>query len=186
MPDAIEESGDVSIVLVNDDGQRTSLESRHFEKITKLHKAVKVRNPEEGLNYSYYEGTWDKLPDFDQLKEKSNGLARNFRVSDYALRDDHFGMVFTGYILVREDGLYIFISASDDASKLFIHDELLVNQDKVKEDLKYIGAIALKKGFHPVTIHFMEGTGRERLRLYFKKTYDNTWERLEIKERFYH
>ncbi len=182
----IEESGNVGIKLINDKRQSTSLESRHFEKITKLHKAVKVRNPGEGLKYSYYEGTWDKLPDFDKLKEKSNGVVRNFWVSDYALRDDHFGMVFTGYILVQEDGLYIFSSRSDDACKLFIHDELLVNQDKVNEDLKDVGAIALKKGFHPVTIHFMEGIGRERLRLYFKKTYDNTWEQLEIKERFYH
>ena len=65
---------------------------------------------------------------------------------------------------------------SDDACKLYIDDELVVNQDKVKEDFKDVGAIALKKGFHPVSIHFMEGIGRERVRLYFKKTYDPQWE----------
>ena len=107
-------------------------------------------------------------------------------MSDYALREDHFAMVFTGYILVQEDGMYIFSSKSDDACRLFIHDEPVVIQDKVKEDSKDIGAIALKKGFHPVTIYFMEGTGRERLRLYVKKTYDKVWEQLEIKGRFYY
>ncbi|MCK5134205.1 MAG: metallophosphoesterase [Bacteroidales bacterium] len=182
----IEESGDVGIQLMNDKGQSTSLESRTFEKINKLHKAVKVSDPEEGLKYSYYEGSWDKLPEFDQLKAISNGVTQDFWVSDYALREDHFGMVFTGTILVQEDGLYIFRSRSDDACKLYIHNELVVNQDKVKEDFKDVGAIALKKGFHPVTIHFMEVIGRERLRLYFKKTYDNQWEELEVQGRFYH
>ncbi|GAH08974.1 unnamed protein product, partial [marine sediment metagenome] len=129
---------------------------------------------------------WDKLPDFDQLKALSNGVAKDFWVSDYALREDHFGYVFTGSILVQEDALYIFRSSSDDACKLYIHDELVVNQDIVEEGFKDVGAIALKKGFHPVTIHFMEGIGRERLRLFFKKTYDNYWEELEVKGRFFH
>ncbi len=182
----IGESGDVGIQLMNDKGQRTAPESRTYEKITKLHKAVKLRDPEEGLKYSYYEGTWDQLPDFDLLKEVSHGVVKDFWVSDYALREDHFGMVFTGTILVQEDGLYIFRSRSDDACKLYIHDELVVNQDNVQEDFKDVGAIALKKGFHPVTIHFREGIGRERLRLYFKKTYDNQWEELVVKGRFYH
>ncbi len=182
----IDESGEVGIQLMNDKQQYTSSESRTFEKISKLHKAVKLEDPEEGLKYSYYEGTWDHLPDFDQLKAISTGVATDFWVSDYALREDHFGMVFTGTILLEEDGLYIFRSRSDDACKLYIHDELLVNQDNVEEDFMDVGAIALKKGLHPVTIHFREGIGRERLRLYFKKTYDNQWEELEVKGRFYH
>ena len=182
----IEESGEVCVKLVNDKNQSTSSECRSFELITKLHKAVKVKDPVEGLEYSYYEGTWDKLPDFDQLKALSTGVAKDFWVSDYALREDHFGYVFSGSILVQEDALYIFRSNSDDACKLYIHDELVVNQDIVEEDFKDVGAIALKKGKHPVTIHFMEGIGRERLRLYFKKTYDNYWEELEVKGRFFH
>ena len=182
----IEEGGEVSIQLMNDKQQYTLSESRTFEKITKLHKSVRVRNQQEGLQYSYYEGTWDKLPDFDQLKAISTGVATDFWVSDYALREDHFGMVFTGTILLEEDGLYIFRSRSDDACKLFIHEELLVNQDNVQEDFKEVGAIALKRGLHPVTIHFREGIGRERLRLYFKRTYDNQWEELQVKGRFYH
>ncbi|MEN8226704.1 MAG: metallophosphoesterase [Bacteroidota bacterium] len=182
----IEESGDVRMRLLNEKKQGTAQESRTFEKITKLHKAVKVRNPVEGLKYSYYEGTWDQLPEFDQLKALSTGVAEDFRVSDYALREDHFGMVFTGFIWVQEDGLYIFNSRSDDASKLYIDEELVVNQDRGREVFKEPGAIALKKGFHPVTIHFMEEIGRERLRLYFKKTYDLQWESMEVKGRFYH
>jgi len=182
----IEESGEVCIALMNDQNQSTLSECRSFEKIKKLHKPVKVKNPAEGLLYRYYEGKWDKLPDFDQLKALSSGVATDFWVSDYALREDHFGYVFTGNILIQEDGLYVLRSSSDDACKLFIHNERVVNQDKVKEGFKDVGAIALKEGLHPVTIHFMEGNGRERLRLYMKRTYDLQWEALEVKGRFFH
>ncbi len=182
----IEESGEVSIRLVNHKNQSTSLESRTFEKIIKLHKAVRVRNPKDGLKYSYYEGTWDQLPDFDLLKEKSNGVAKDFWVSDYSLREDHFGMVLSGTILVQEEGLYTFRSRSDDACKLYIHEKIVVNQDNVQEGFNDVGAIALKKGFHPVTIHFREGIGRGRLRLFFKKPYDVQWEELAVQGQFYH
>ena len=182
----IEESSEVCLKLMNDKNQSTSLECRSYELITKLHKAVKVKKPADGLLYSYYEGEWDKLPDFDKLKALSVGVAKDFWVSDYALREDHFGYVYTGSILVEEDGLYVFRSRADDACKLYIHDELVVNQDLVKEDFKDVGAIALKKGFHPVSIHFMELTGGERLRLYLKKTYDSEWKQLQVKGRFFH
>jgi hypothetical protein len=182
----IKEGGEVSIQLVNHAGQSTSLETRYFEEIAKYNKAVKVRNPEVGLKYKYFEGIWDKLPDLGDLKESSKGIARDFWVSDYASREDHFAMEFTGYIEVEEDGLYIFRSRSDDACRLIIHGETVLNQDLDKENFKDVGAIALKKGFHPVNVQFLEVTGRERLRLYVKRTYDSIWEGLEIEGRFYH
>ena len=182
----INESGNVSIKLQNAKGQSTSPESRDFEKLTKLQKAVKVKNPQPGLKYNYYEGEWDKVPDFEQLEVKSKGVNQDFWVSDYALREDNFGYVFTGFLLIEEDGLYVFNTRFNDGGKLFIHDDLIVNQDLVKEDFTDIGAIALKKGFHPVSIHFVEKTGRERLRIYFKKTYDTSWEELPVNGRFYH
>ena len=182
----IEESGEVGLQLWNHKKQSTSLESRTFEETTKLHKAAKVKDPEEGLKYSYYEGTWDQLPDFDQLNPISKGIAQNFWVSDYTIRKDHFGMVFTGFILIPEDGLYVFRSASDDACKIFIDKELVINQDNFQEDSMDVGAIALKKGYHPVTIHFMDRIGRERIRLSLKKTYDPQWENLQVKGNLFH
>ena len=172
--------------LVNERGQQTSQEIRYFEKISKLHKPLRVRNPQMGLKYSYYEGSWGMWPEFKDLKEQSKGIAKDFWVSDYALREDQFALVLTGYMEVEEDGMYIFQSRSDDACRLIIQGETVVNQDPVEENAKMVGAIALQKGFHPVTIHFMEAAGRERLRLSMKRTYDTQWEPLEIKDRFYH
>ena len=181
----IDQTGKVEIKLRNEAGQTTSPELLSYEKITKLHKAKKLRKPENGLKYKYYEGAWDKMPDFDNLKSKSSGFVKDFWVGDYALREDNFGMVLTGYIQVPDDDMYIFSSRSDDACRLFIHGELIVSQGRV-DDTMETGAIALKRGFHPVTIQFMEGTGRERLRIYSKKTYGKNWKELDVKESFFH
>jgi len=180
----IEESSEVVVQLSNDKEQYTTAESRYYEKTTKLHEGVRVRNPKEGLKYSYYEGTWNQIPDFSKLKPVSKGVTNNFYVSDYALREDHFGMVFTGHILIQEDGMYNFRTRSDDALKLIIHDEIVLNQDDVSE-FSDVGDIALRKGYHPITIQFRESIGRERIRLYIKQTYDRDWGWLDEKVKFY-
>lgn len=95
-------------------------------------------------------------------------------------------MVYTGFILIPEDDLYVFRSASDDALKLFIHKEVVINQDNNLDDSMDVGAIALTKGYHPVTIHYMDRIGRERIRLSFRKTYDPEWEDLQVKEILFH
>ncbi len=181
----VDQTGKVEVRLLNETGQSTKPELWTYDKITKLQKAKKLRKPENGLKYEYYEGNWEKMPEFDKLEPISTGIVKDFWVGDYAKREDHFGMVLTGYIEVPEDGMYIFSSRSDDACKFFIHDELLVSQGKVN-DAKELGAMALKKGFHPVKIWFMETTGRERLRIYLKRTYSKNWRELEVKNNFYH
>jgi hypothetical protein len=181
----IGQTGEVKVKLQNETGQSTKPESWSYEKVTKLQKAKKLRKPENGLKFKYYEGIWEKMPDFDKLKPVSTGTVKDFWVGDYAKREDHFGMVLTGYIEVPEDGMYTFSSRSDDACKFFIHDELLVSQGKV-DKVKELGAIALNKGFHPVKIWFMETTGRERLRVYMKKVYSKNWKELEVKNSFFY
>ena len=181
----IDQAGTVGIKLQNDAGQSTIYESWSYEKETKLYKSKKLRNPKEGLEYTCFEGTWDKMPDFKKLKAKSSGVVKDFWVLDYALRLDNFGMVFTGYIQVPEDEMYIFSSRTDDACRLFINGELIVNQGK-GDEAKESGAIALKKGFHPVSIQYMQGTGNARLRIYYKKTYENNWKELYVRGSFFY
>ncbi len=181
----IDQSGNIGMKLRNNSGQGTAEETMAYEKVTKLNKSKNVKNPKEGLKYEYFEGEWGFMPDFSKLKAKSNGYVKDFWVGDYALREDNFAMILSGYILIPEDGMYTFSSRSDDACRLIIHDELVVSQGKVYEE-KEIGAIALKKGYHPVTIQFLEGIGRERLRIYIKKMYDERWKELDVKETFFY
>src|SRR5262245_7722785 len=56
-----------------------------------------------GLQFAYYEGSWEKLPEFGQLTPKAVGDATNFDVSA-APRKDDFALRFEGTIRLDKDG----------------------------------------------------------------------------------
>ncbi|HND52852.1 MAG TPA: c-type cytochrome, partial [Pirellulaceae bacterium] len=113
------------------------------------------------LNFSYYEGTWDKLPDFSQLKPKSTGKSSGFdlRVG----RSDNFAMRFTGFLHVAKDGEYRFHLGSDDGSRLLVDGKQVVIMDGVHPPSWGNGAVKLTAGVHEVVVEFFEAGGGEEL-----------------------
>jgi len=127
-----------------------------------------LRNPdnptdtESGIEYSYYEGNWDLLPDFGTLTPVKTGNSSNF---DLSVRDqnDYFGFEFSGYIEVPADGDYTFYTSSDDGSKLYIGEEEIVDNDGLHGVQESSGSIGLKAGKHAIRVVFFEKTGEESL-----------------------
>jgi hypothetical protein len=72
-----------------------------------------------GLDYRYYEGAWDRLPDFSQLKVLKSGVVTNFQLG-VRNRDTNVALVFNGYLEVPRPGQYEFWTTSDDGSKLYL------------------------------------------------------------------
>jgi len=72
-----------------------------------------------GIDYAYYHGTWNNLPEFDSLTPVKTGTLINFSLSP-AERGDYFGFKYTAYIEVPVDGIYTFYTTSDDGSRLYI------------------------------------------------------------------
>jgi hypothetical protein len=58
---------------------------------------------------------------------------------------------------VPSDRIYRFYSESDDGSKLFIHYELIVDNDYTHGMKEKYGDIALAKGKHPIILTFFQG-----------------------------
>ena len=83
---------------------------------------------ESRTNFAYYEGRWERLPNFDQLQPKSTGLASGFElfVGD---REDEFGIVFTGYWTTGKNAKFRFQVGSDDGSRLIIDGQTVVDND---------------------------------------------------------
>jgi mono/diheme cytochrome c family protein len=113
------------------------------------------------MTFAYYEGNWDNLPDFDKLKPVASGKTSEFdltvarRVNDMALR-------FTGYLRIDKDGEYRFHLTSDDGSKLWIDDKLVVANDGIHPPSTISGTTKLSKGMHKlVAAVFNAGGGVE-------------------------
>ena len=140
------------------DGQPISGVSRaSFQKVVPR-TAVKIEGLRPGLDYEYFEGQWDKLPDFEQLKPSRTSTVADFslsprgRAEDYALR-------YRGYVSVPRDGVYTFFVRSDDGSRLLIGDQLVVDNDGLHSTLERSGVIALAAGVHPIAVEFFQRTG---------------------------
>jgi alpha-L-fucosidase len=129
--------------------------------------ASKPENLDVGLRYDYYEGDWDSLPNFSSLKPVQEGSVRDFDVS-VRKEKEYFGLEYTGFISIPEDGVYGFFTDSDDGSRLYIGDTLVVDNDGLHGLAERKGVIALAAGLHPIRVTFFQKTGGVDLRVYYQ------------------
>ena len=149
------------------DGKFSSGTQKTFSKVEPL-QSIKAEVV-SGVEYYYYEKGIDdfsKLPDFEDLSPKSKGITNQFNLSK-AEKDYYFAMQFKGLIEVPRRGIYTFYSNSDDGTKLFIHDQLVVDNDFTHSMTEKTGQIALKKGKHPIELLFFQGEGGKGLEVSF-------------------
>ena len=117
-------------------------------------------NTAPGLQYAYYEGTWETMPDFAALEPVKTGFTPNIDLSPRE-QDNAFGFLFTGFINAPVDGIYTFYTSSDDGSQMFIGDQLVVNNDGIHANTEAAGSIALGAGLHKITFLYFENAGEE-------------------------
>jgi alpha-L-fucosidase len=120
--------------------------------------AEKSAGSTSGVRYAYYRGDWERLPDFGSLSPEEQGTVEKFDISA-STQNEYFAFQFRGYLHVPEDGLYRFYVASDDGSRLYIGNELVVDNDSLHGPTEAMGRIMLKKGFHPIRVDYFQGTG---------------------------
>jgi hypothetical protein len=114
-----------------------------------------------GLKYDYYEGDWKKLPDFNSLIPIKSGKTSHFGLS-VKLRDDHYGFVFSGNLYIPKTGNYTISTISNDGSKLYLNNNLLINNDGEHGMKEVEAVITLQKGFHPIRVtYFQTGAGND-------------------------
>jgi alpha-L-fucosidase len=114
-----------------------------------------------GVHFSYYEGDWDNLPDFAKLKPVKEGVAPEFDLSPRNV-PEYFGLEFRGYVKVPKTGVYRFFTYSDDGSRLYIGDVMVVDNDGRHSAKEVEGIVPLASGFHPIRVqYFQKGGGRD-------------------------
>ena len=115
-----------------------------------------------GLNYSYYEGTWNDFPDFDVLTPVATGLVDVVDLT-VTLASDSYGLVFDGYIEIPSDATYTFYTNSDEGSRLFIDESLVVDNGDLHTAEEKSGSIELDEGYHQIKVEYFEKDGAKRL-----------------------
>jgi alpha-L-fucosidase len=120
-----------------------------------------------GLRYAYFEGEWNRLPDFGALTPLAQGETSGFDLTPKR-QDDRYGFVYEGYVRVPKDSLYVFFAESDDGSRLVIDGQQVVLNDGQHAMQERQGEIALAAGLHRLRVEFFEKTGDEGLRVSYR------------------
>jgi hexosaminidase len=88
---------------------------------------------------------------FDTLQ-----VIKSFNTLPFRKIASSFGVIYNGYLRVDEDGVYGFSTLSDDGSMLFIDDLPVVDNDGRHSAIEKSGAVPLQKGFHKITVKYID------------------------------
>jgi hexosaminidase len=116
-----------------------------------------------GVAYSYFEDEWILLPDMGSLKPVRTGKTFDLTSNSLAHRWSGYGFQFKCFIDIPTDGDYTFYIASDDGSKLFLDDKLLINNDGIHAALELNSKTTLAKGKHKLEVWYFQAGGASDL-----------------------
>ena len=139
------------------DGRR----SRVTEGLLTRDRLRPARPPSERVSppaYTYYEGAFEKVPDFTKLSPTRRGAATTFDLS-VATRANDYAIQWSAAIAAPKDGLYTFYVKSDDGALFHVDNELVVDNDGRHAPREKRGQIALAKGVHTVSLGFFQAKG---------------------------
>jgi len=111
-----------------------------------------------GLSYVVVEGDFNKLPDFATATPSASGTIDTFDLKPRT-RELQFAFDFRGFIDVPATGVYRFYLRSDDGSRMWIDDTLVVDNDGLHSSRELSAAVALEKGLHPLRVAMFEQSG---------------------------
>jgi len=133
-----------------------------------------------GLNFEYFElevGI-DSLADLQGYEPSKTGLidkiAFPYKIVELP---EFFGLIYNGFINIPEEDVYTFSVLSNDGSRLFIADKLVVDNDGLHGAYEVAGEIALQKGWHKICLSYFQAGGGMDLKVFWK---NSEFERKEI------
>lgn len=171
----------IKTVQISPSGRRSSI-NKIIIRNPELKPALIAKPAKKDLKYEYFTGkSFQQAQDLELVKPVNSGIFEGTISSEKwkSKTERYIGLKFSGYIFIPETGNYTFSTLSDDGSKLFIDDELVVNNDGIHWLNEAYGAVKLEKGFHKLNISYFDQIGGTTLTCFIQQ---EGKEKQEIKE----
>lgn len=121
-----------------------------------------------GLYYTHTTGSWPDLDSVNWSFVEVDGKVSTFTLSKRT-QDDYYNFSFDGYLFITEPGNYQFRTSSSDGSRLYLNDQLLVDNDGIHEYQTVTGpATSLTEGPHRIYVQYFEYIGTDSLYVEYK------------------
>jgi alpha-L-fucosidase len=139
----------------------SGVSERRFQRVVpRLADLASRASP--GLARATYEGAFDRMPDFTKLTPVAQGVVPKLAL-DPGPAKERIAQVFAGYVRVPADDVYVIALSSDDGSRLYIGDVLVVDNDGLHSSVEKRGEIALAQGLHALRVEWFNKTGSQEL-----------------------
>ncbi|MCE9606553.1 MAG: c-type cytochrome [Planctomycetia bacterium] len=132
---------------------------------------------EPNFRYSFYEGRWERLPNFETMKPNETGISAGLDVG-VAKRKNNFGLRFEGFLRLEKDATYTFRLSSDDGSRLSIDGTTVVDADGIHPVGDKEGKSTLKAGVHRVVVDYFDAGGDAVLNVVLRSSGNDPWRSL--------
>jgi hypothetical protein len=113
-------------------GEITQIETAFRKLYAKTMGEQALGTDLDDLQYKFYRNAWTTLPDFSAVKHEEAGkLPKGLFDLAPRTRNEAFGFVFDGTLIVPEAGKYTFYLDSDDGSRLTVGGKVLMTYDGI-------------------------------------------------------
>ncbi len=134
-------------------------------------ESVDVTRNKSGLKYQYFEfeKELNSVKELKELNPVSEGTTESFvfPFSDETL-PEKFGVIYKGFIEVPSEAIYYFSVLSNDGSRLFVAEQIVVDNDGRHVAYEKTEGIALKPGFHEIKLEYFQAGGGRELKVFWK------------------
>ena len=161
----------IKTVQISESGRKSSI-NKILVRNPEVKSALAIKPTKKGLKYDYFTGTlFQHVQDLEFAKRVNSGIFEGAISSERwkTKTERYIGLKFDGYIYIPETANYTISTLSDDGSKLFIDNELVVNNDGIHWLNEAYGAVKLEKGFHKINISYFDQIGGTTLSCFIQQ-----------------
>ncbi len=160
----------VKSVVITPSGKQSAITTTWLVN-QKPYEAISDSIPKEaGIKFYYVPKLFKLTTEIDTCNATNKGCLATISTNKIPNKAREYGVIFEGYINVNEDAVFEFGLNSDDGSKLYIDDDLLIDNDlKHARFLQSAGA-NLKKGLHKIKVAYFDVGPGSILQVFIKGT----------------
>lgn len=139
------------------------------ETVAHFGTTVVIPSGLEGAVYHIHRYT-SRLPDFKKMKPVGTIYTSELNIPQQDFqqgfpgvtkRFEWFAIDYTGRFWISKPGTYRFALTSDDGSKLYIDDELVIDNDGAHVAITKTGETTLSGGIHRIRVSYFQGSKYE-------------------------
>jgi hexosaminidase len=125
---------------------RRSIATRTLMYNKALLPAVNYTANKPGLSYKLIKSTFTVPDQLDYVTAPDSAIADKLNAEAFKKDNQHFGVVYNGYVNIPADGAYNFSQASYTDTQLFIDEQRITESES---------ALPLAKGFHKIKVKYI-------------------------------